>query len=127
LSEQVLSSKIPFYIIMGRKDMKSAMMAFLAGMLVFIGAAIALPQNATLEHGREVYAAQKCALCHSISGIGGKKHALDGVGSRLKQEEVKKWIRTPKEMKADTTMKPYPDLPDKDLNDLAAYLMTLKQ
>jgi cytochrome c2 len=106
--------------------MKSSGIFLLAGMLFFISAAMALPQNAALDHGKEVYATQKCALCHSISGIGGKKLALDGVASRLKPEDIKKWIQTPKQMKSDTTMKPYPDLPDKDLRDLIAYLMTLK-
>jgi cytochrome c1 len=69
---------------------------------------------------------QKCALCHSISGVGGRKMALDGVGSKLKAEDIRKWIRTPKEMKADTTMKSYPNLPEKDLADLTAFLMTLR-
>ena len=78
------------------------------------------------DHGKEVYAMQKCALCHSISGIGGKKHALDGVGTRLKADDIKKWIRDPKSMKPDTTMKAYPNLPEKDLADLVAYLSSLK-
>lgn len=106
--------------------MKSAMIFSLTGIVMIMGSALALPQNSALEHGREVYAVQKCALCHSISGIGGKKKALDGVGSRLKSEDIKKWIRTPKEMKADTVMKAYPNLPEKDLNDLVAFVMTLK-
>ena len=106
--------------------MKSAMIFFLAGILAIMGAVSALPQNSSLKHGREVYATQKCALCHSISGIGGKKMPLDGVGSRLTSDDIKKWILTPKEMKADTTMKAYPNLPKSDLNDLTAYLMTLK-
>ena len=106
--------------------MKSAMIVLLAGILLLIGVAVALSPDAALDHGKEVYATQKCALCHSISGIGGKKLALDGVGSKLKPEVIKKWIRTPKEMKAETTMKPYPNLPEKDLNDLTAYLMTLR-
>ena len=106
--------------------MKSAMIFSLAGILAIMGTALALPQNSILEHGREVFAIQKCALCHSISGIGGKKKVLDGVGSRLKSEDVKKWILSPKEMKADTTMKAYPNLPEQDLNDLVSYVMTLK-
>jgi cytochrome c2 len=106
--------------------MKSAMIFSLAGILVVTGAALALPQDSRLEHGREVYATQKCALCHSISGIGGKKMPLDGVGSKLKSEDLEKWILTPKEMKADTTMKAYPNLPKGDLSDLVAFLMTLK-
>jgi cytochrome c2 len=104
--------------------MKSAVC--LVAIVILIGAAAALPQNAASKAGRDVYAAQKCALCHSISGIGGKKSALDGVGARLKPEEIRKWIQTPKEMKPDTTMKPYPNLPQKDLENLTAYLLTLE-
>ena len=106
--------------------MKSAMVFSLALLLAITGAALVLSQNSGLERGREVYAIQKCALCHSISGIGGKKMPLDGVGSRLKSDDIKKWILTPKEMKPDTAMKAYPNLPQKDLSDLIAYLLTLK-
>lgn len=104
--------------------MKSVWAVLLAATV--LGTAIAFSFDAASDRGREVYAAQKCALCHSIGGIGGKRLALDNVGARLKAEEVRKWIRTPREMKADTTMKPYPNLPDKDLNDLIAFMMTLK-
>jgi mono/diheme cytochrome c family protein len=105
--------------------MKTAMTLTTTGGLVFL-CSLALSFDASVDHGKEVYAVQKCALCHSIGGIGGKKMALDGVGSRLKPEEIKKWIRTPKEMKPDTTMKPYPNLPERDLNGLTAFLMTLR-
>jgi cytochrome c2 len=87
---------------------------------------IAFSQDSAVEHGKEVFATQKCGLCHSISGVGGKMLALDGVGSKLNPNTMKKWIRTPKEMKSSTVMKPYPNLPEKDLNDLTAYLLTLK-
>ncbi len=83
-------------------------------------------QDDASDRGREVYAMQKCALCHSIAGIGGKKMPLDRVGSRLKSEDIRKWVKTPKAMKADSTMKSYPNLPEKDLSDLTAFLMTLK-
>lgn len=78
-------------------------------------------------HGKEVYTAQKCQMCHSIAGAGNKAHPLDGVGSKISAEDMKKWIVTPKQMKADTKMKAYPNLAEKDLNDLVAYLMTLKK
>ena len=52
--------------------------------------------------------------------------ALDEVGSRLKPEDIRKWVQNPKSMKADTTMKAYPNLPEKDLRDLVAYLSSLK-
>ena len=106
--------------------MKSVIILSAALVLALIAGASAFFGDAGEDHGKEVYAMQKCALCHSISGIGGKKQSLDGVGSRLKPEDIKKWIRTPKDMKADTTMKAYPNLPEKDLGDLTLYLMTLK-
>ena len=83
--------------------------------------------SADAAHGKEVYTAQKCQMCHSIAGAGGKMSALDGVGSKLKADEIKKWIKTPKEMKADAKMKAYPTIADKDLEDLTAYLLTLKK
>ena len=105
--------------------MKTAVTLTLVAAPVFLYSLV-LSFDASVDHGKEVYAVQKCALCHSMGGIGGKKMALDGVGSRLKPEEIKKWIRTPKEMKPDTTMKPYPNLPERDLNDLTAFLTTLR-
>jgi mono/diheme cytochrome c family protein len=106
--------------------MKSASVVAAVVMFTLFGVAAAFLPDGALNHGMEVYAAQKCALCHSISGIGGKKRALDGVGSKMKPDAIKKWILTPKAVKADTTMKAYPNLPDKDLDDLTAYLMTLQ-
>jgi mono/diheme cytochrome c family protein len=105
--------------------MKSAIVFAGAAQILFC-AVIAFCQDSASDRGREVYAMQKCALCHSIAGIGGKKQPLDRVGSNLKPEDMKKWVQTPKTMKGDSTMKSYPNLPEKDLNDLIAFLMTLK-
>lgn len=106
--------------------MKRALVLSFLGLVVLAGAAIALSPQSAAEHGKEVYAVQKCALCHSIGGIGGSKSSLDGVGSRLSSEDLKKWIRTPRQMKPSTIMKPYPNLPEKDLNDLTAFLLSLR-
>ncbi len=106
--------------------MKPAVIIICGAALLVTGVAIALSLDSTEDRGMEVYAMQKCALCHSVSGIGGKKMALDGVGSRLKPEDLRKWVQSPRSMKADTTMKAYPNLPEKDLRDLVAYLSTLK-
>jgi mono/diheme cytochrome c family protein len=108
--------------------MKTALSILVVGSVLGLGlslTAISMTDGA-VERGKEVYAEQKCAICHSIAGIGGKKLALDGVGSKLKAEDIKKWIQTPKEMKPGTTMKPYPNLPEKDVNALASYVLTLR-
>ena len=39
--------------------------------------------------GQQVYAAQKCSVCHSIAGKGGKASPLDGVGAKLSAAEIR--------------------------------------
>jgi cytochrome c2 len=96
----------------------------LAGILIMLS--VEVSGDASVDRGREVYVVQKCAMCHTISGVGGDDFPLDGVGTRMRADVMRKWIRTPKEMKPDTTMKAYPNLPEKDLQDLINYLLTLK-
>lgn len=93
----------------------------------------ALPAFAQdVARGQQVFAEQKCSLCHSIGGKGGKVSSLDGVGSRLKADEIEKWITDPKTMaeKAKSTKKPpmkaYTNLSKQDLQALVAYLASLK-
>jgi mono/diheme cytochrome c family protein len=78
-----------------------------------------------------VYTAQKCAVCHSIGGVGNKKGPLDQVGSKLFAGEIRQWITSAPDMaakaKADRKppMKAY-TLSKDDLDGLVAYLQTLK-
>ena len=93
-------------------------------LILFCGTAIFL-QGAAADQGAEVFAAQKCSLCHSIAGVGGDE-ALDGVGARLKPDDMRKRLKSPKEVKAGSAMKAYPNLPEKDLGSLIVYLQSLK-
>ena len=83
--------------------------------------------------GEEVYAAQKCSVCHSIAGKGNKTNPLDGVGAKLSADDIRKWIVSPVEMTKQTgsTKKPpmpakYDKLPAADLDALVAYMQSLK-
>ena len=85
------------------------------------------------EKGKAVYAAQKCSMCHSVAGAGGKASALDGVGKKLSTADIHAWIVTPKvmEKKTGSTKKPpmpdkYGKLPPADLDALVAYMASLK-
>jgi len=109
------------------------MFRVIAGLTLCLGlAATASAQDAKVARGEKVYAEQKCALCHSIGDKGNKKGPLDGVGSKLKNDEVREWITDAKGMTAKTKaerkplMKSY-TLPKEDMEALAAYLMTLKK
>jgi len=103
---------------------------FTAG-VILAGALCASAQD--VKKGEQVYAAQKCATCHSIAGKGKKTNPLDGVGSKLSADEIKQWILDPKGMaaKAKSTKKPpmaakYGALPAADVDALVAYMQSLK-
>jgi len=104
----------------------------LAAVLLSAGSAAA-QDAAQIAKGQQVYAAQKCQICHAIAGKGNKMSPLDGVGKKLSAEDTKKWITHPVEMTAQTksTKKPpmpakYSALPAADLDALVAYLQSLK-
>ena len=104
--------------------------ALAAGLEVSVAAA----QDADLiKKGEQVYAAQKCSICHSIAGKGKAASPLDGVGAKLSADEIRQWIVNPTEMTAKTksTKKPpmpnkYGKLPAEELNALVAYMASLK-
>jgi mono/diheme cytochrome c family protein len=105
--------------------------------VVFVFALAALTTSASAQDatkGAAVYAAQKCSVCHSIAGQGNAKGALDDVGSKLTAADIREWIVDPAGMtaKANATRKPlmpakYAALPKPDLDDLVAYLSSLKK
>ena len=91
-------------------------------------AVFAAPQ-ANVKKGEAVYAKNNCKMCHQIAGVGNAKSKLDGVGAKLTEDVLKKWVRTPKEMNPKTTMPAYAvaKISDADLGDLVAYMLTLKK
>ena len=101
-------------------------------LLAFAGTATA-QDAAKIEKGKQVYAAQKCQVCHSIAGVGNKRGALDDVGTRLKEDDIRQWIVAAPEMTAKTKaerkppMKSYAHLAKDDLDALVAYLASLKK
>ena len=109
------------------------MFRVIAGVTLCVGlAAAAAAQDAKVTKGAEVYAAQKCALCHSIGDKGNKKGPLDGVASKLKADEIREWIVDAKGMTAKTKTTRKPDmknyaLPADEVDALVAYMATLKK
>ena len=83
--------------------------------------------------GQQVYAAQKCQVCHLVAGKGNKQNPLDGVGAKLSADDIRAWIVDPIAMagKANSTKKPpmpkkWANLPAADLDGLVAYMQSLK-
>ncbi|MGD9904910.1 MAG: c-type cytochrome [Vicinamibacterales bacterium] len=85
------------------------------------------------DRGAAVYAAQRCALCHALDGQGNAKGPLDGVGTKMSADDIRKWIVSPAEMTAaaNATRKPamraYPNLAKADLDALVAFLAAKKK
>lgn len=99
--------------------------------VLFLSAGLASAQN--VAHGKQVFTDTKCGVCHSVDGQGNKKGPLDSVGAKLSAADIREWITSAPamatKMKADRKppMKAYPDLAKQDLDDLVAYLQTLKK
>ena len=108
---------------------------WLAAFALISSAGIAHAQDAAqVKKGAEVYAAQKCSMCHSIAGKGGKASPLDGVGTKLTADQIKEWIVDPiaAAMKHASTKKPvmpkkYDKLPAADIDAMVAYMASLKK
>jgi mono/diheme cytochrome c family protein len=110
------------------------MLATTLALAVMTAAPLAAGQDAAqVKRGAEVYAAQKCQVCHSVAGKGNKANPLDGVGTKLSSDDIRRWITHPAEMtaKVKSTKKPpmpakYGNLPAADVDALVAYLQSLK-
>jgi len=85
-----------------------------------------------VKAGEKVFTDQKCSMCHQIAGKGNKMHPLDGVGAKLKADDIREWIvnAPAAAAKAKSTAKPpmkaYDKLPKADVDALVAYLGSLK-
>ena len=95
-------------------------------------ATAAAAQDAKVSKGEQLFADQKCGLCHSIGDKGNKKGPLDGIGAKRSADEIRAWIVDAKGMAAKTgaprkpAMKAF-SLPKDDVDALVAYLVTLKK
>ena len=95
--------------------------------------AFAQSDAALVARGQQVYAAQKCTICHAVAGKGNQKGSLDGVGSKLSADETRMWIVNAPEMTVKTkasrkpAMKAYANLPKEELEALIAYMQSLKK
>jgi len=101
--------------------------SFLVGMLTLCATAGTV--MAGVDEGKQVFADKKCITCHSLGDqkgaaaqIGG---ALDGVGGKRDADWLKGYLVDPKSKMPDAKM-PKQKLTDKELDDLVAYMLSLK-
>ena len=100
--------------------------SFVLGTVATVGA-----QDA-VKKGQELYAAQKCSMCHSVAGVGNKKYPLDGLGGKLSAADIKEWLVNPDGQTAKLAEKPvmkmksYKTLSAPEIDALVAYVGSLK-
>ena len=104
---------------------------FLLALLLWTGNSPVFAQDQAAR-GAQVYADQKCSVCHAIAGKGNAKGPLDAVGSTLSADDIRAWIVDAKGMTAKTKAPRKPEmraytLPKEDVDALVAYLATLKK
>ena len=80
-----------------------------------------------IARGQVVYSEQKCQACHSIAGVGNRRNPLDGVGDKLNEADIRKWIVAPREMNPRVTKRAFDKLPAADLDALVAYVKQLRK
>ena len=84
---------------------------------------------AGVDEGKQVFADKKCITCHTlgdqkgaVAQLGG---SLDHVGGKCDAAWLKAYLSDPKSKISDVKM-PKPQLTEKELDDLAAYMSSLK-
>ncbi|HUF46247.1 MAG TPA: c-type cytochrome [Vicinamibacterales bacterium] len=76
--------------------------------------------------GQKIYTAQKCSICHVIAGKGGKMGPdISKVGDTRDAAWLRKYLADPKSLDPKNKM-PVVKLKAPDMEDLIAYLLTLK-
>ncbi len=94
------------------------------------------PDPKKADAGQKVYVAQKCSVCHAIKNSGGKSaSALGGVGAKLTEGDIRKWLTHTAEMESKVKPKPKMSmasymkthkLSDTDVDALVAFLISQK-
>ncbi len=83
------------------------------------------PLKAVLASGRRVYRELDCPKCHRINGRGNTKGPdLSGVGLRLQEDYLRKWLLNPQAFIHDAVMPPA-KTSDEKFEALVFYLMSL--
>lgn len=106
--------------------MKTTRMMKLAATAV-LSLALATPALADDARARELINSLGCKGCHQLGGEGGTLGpAFEGVGSRLKEKDIREQLVNPKGKNPQTMMPAFANLPEKDLKVLVDYLKRLK-
>ena len=125
-----MKSKINLFIKGGAFEMKHILILII-GIAILMGSAmsgsLAQAQEGSVDKGKELFSAKKCGLCHTVDGSGGKKGGdLSDVGDKKDAEWLTKYMKDPKSLMPEAKMPAFKGS-DEELQDLVAYLLSLKK
>lgn len=102
--------------------------------LVALGGWTRVQDPRQIEAGRKIYNAEGCATCHMIAGRGNRMFPLDGVGTKLSADEIRRWLTNTREMEDALPKTPAIKMStrkynfnDGDLAAVVAFLQSLKR
>jgi len=102
--------------------MKRAVMIIAA----FLAAALITVAAQAENQGEQIFN-QKCAMCHSIKGKGGKAGPdLTAIAARMKVKSIREQLENPQKANPKSIMPSYKTLAKADMDTLLGYLKTLK-
>jgi len=97
-----------------------------AVMFAVAGTGTLAAQSGNAANGEKLYTAQKCSVCHQIAGKGGKMGPeLSKVAGKRDAKWLATYLANPKSLDPKNKM-PAVKLKGAELDDLIAYLLTLK-
>jgi mono/diheme cytochrome c family protein len=107
------------------------LLILIIGIAIMMGFAmsggLAQGEKGSAEKGKELYEAKKCGLCHTVDGSGGKKGGdLSDVGDKRDAVWLTNYMKDPKSVMPEAKMPAFRGS-DEELQDLVAYLMSLKK
>jgi mono/diheme cytochrome c family protein len=99
---------------------------FTVGVSMMNGATVLAADNAA-ERGKNTFAKMACSSCHSINGEGAQVGPdLSYVGDKRDRKWLLAHFKDPKGVSPNSIMPPV-SLPDAELGDLTAYMLSLKK
>jgi mono/diheme cytochrome c family protein len=118
------------------KDVKVVAIALMAGLVLAGAVSVNAGEQAKpaqksaakgdAVNGKDIFTAQRCVLCHKIGGSGGVLGPdLSAVGTRRNAAWLYEYLPKPQAAKPENKMPPVA-VKGQDLDDLVAYLLSLK-
>ncbi len=77
-----------------------ATLAVATGVCLSPALPVAAQGAAKVQQGAALFSSQHCVMCHSVGTKGNRKGPLDGVGAKLKIDDIRQWLTNPDEMRA---------------------------